>query len=172
MTKQFGYFQVKSQGTTRAARLDPVFVHALKRVSAAWLIAACVVVSAQALIAPEHLAVVSVVSLASILVAALALMPGLLADSQKSSQGDYSAPLMASVLLRLVGTVALFLLCRYHLAANDDLLAGIVIGWYVFLTVVEVVALVRRMPGFAASSSHVGSQIEPEMSCKKVSATV
>jgi len=50
-----------------------------------------------------------------------------------------------SMALRLVGTVALFMLCRYHLAASDRLIALWVLSWYGWLTFVEVVSLCREV---------------------------
>lgn len=53
---------------------------------------------------------------------------------------------MFGILPRLAGTVALFLLCRYHFAASAESIASLTIGWYLFLTSVEVVTLSRELP--------------------------
>lgn len=137
---------MKTQSYDRdTPRLHRVFSHALLAVTSTWLVATFVLSSLTIWLAPQHFAVVTSVALLSGLVAVIALLPGLLA-APPAVKGDYSTPLLASVILRILGTVALFLLCRYHLAASDDLLAGNVVGWYLFLTVIEVTALVRFLP--------------------------
>ena len=148
---------MNNQSTDRGtSRFDSVFAPALAVVFAAWLAGATFLLAAQAWFAPQHLAAIGMVTAFSGLVAVFALMPGLFmcGSSTPSPNGraknDYSTPLMASVILRLVGTVALFLLCRYQMAASDELIAAAVVGWYVFLTIVEVTALARRLPQFGA----------------------
>ncbi|TWU30962.1 hypothetical protein [Novipirellula artificiosorum] len=51
----------------------------------------------------------------------------------------------AAMMFRLVGTVALFLFCRYQLAEPEGWLALIVLGWYIYLTTIEVSTLARAM---------------------------
>ncbi len=146
---------VNNQSTDRGPwRFDSVFAHALAVVLAAWIVGAALLMATQAWYAPQHFAAVGMVTAFSGLVAVVALLPGLLvagwstASPRGRAENDYSTPLMASVILRLVGTVALFLLCRYQMAAADELIAAVVVGWYVFLTIVEVTALARRLPQF------------------------
>lgn len=126
------------------SRFDSVFTRALRVTAVGWLFAATLSVICQALIARQYLATVMVIAVASGVVATIALVPGLVAG-RGTSRRDHSTTLMVSVILRLTGTVALFLLCRYQLAASDELIAGYVIGWYVFLTVIEITTLARRL---------------------------
>ncbi len=50
------------------------------------------------------------------------------------------------MMIRIVGTVALFLLCRYHMTTGTTQLAAWVLGWYVYLTIVEVAFFVCLSP--------------------------
>ncbi|TWT49711.1 hypothetical protein Pla22_49110 [Rubripirellula amarantea] len=49
----------------------------------------------------------------------------------------------AAMAIRSLGTVALFAVCRYQFAEVVNQVAFLVIGWYVLLTVTEVVSLSR-----------------------------
>lgn len=68
--------------------------------------------------------------------------------------GAGATPLLAAVVagmfLRLVGTVALFLSCRYHLAASVVVIGTMTVGWYLYLTSVEVTTLARELRRFDA----------------------
>lgn len=55
------------------------------------------------------------------------------------------ASAVAGMLVRLVGTVALFMTCRYHLAASVEVVGSMTVGWYLYLTTVEVAALAREL---------------------------
>lgn len=57
-----------------------------------------------------------------------------------------SGRLVAGVVIRLIGTVALFLTCRYHMATPMELVAAMTITWYVLLTSVDVAVLVCELP--------------------------
>lgn len=50
------------------------------------------------------------------------------------------------VMIRLTGTVALFLSCRYHMATPTTWVAAMTIGWYVLLTFVDISVLARELP--------------------------
>ncbi|MEM0924900.1 MAG: hypothetical protein AAGJ83_02570 [Planctomycetota bacterium] len=109
-----------------------------------------------------------IVALGSLLVAHGSMAPGLV--FQRFEGGIHTA-MVAGITIRLVGTVALFLTCRYQLASSAEFLAGTAIGWYVLLTSVEVVILGRRPPQQtsasqlsapeSASHSELGSRSEP-----------
>lgn len=86
---------------------------------------------------------VLVVAMGSLLVAHLSLLPGL---RLSVLGGGFYQAMLTGITIRMIGTVALFLSCRYQLASSADLLAGMVIGWYVLLTTIEVIALSRRLP--------------------------
>ncbi|WP_168563743.1 hypothetical protein [Crateriforma spongiae] len=58
----------------------------------------------------------------------------------------FGAEFVLSALLRLVGTVVLFMLCRYHMAASDRITAAWLLAWYVYLVTLEVISLARTIP--------------------------
>ena len=83
------------------------------------------------------------VAVGSLLVAYVSMLPGLRLSRLESS---FYGAMLAGITIRLLGTVALFLTCRYQLASSADLIAGMAIGWYVLLTSIEVITLSRRLP--------------------------
>lgn len=124
------------------------------------------------------------IAIASLFVAFFALLPGMVLDRRRGPVGVQPPTSAANVgddlkglekawqeaktlglalefsvtmLLRLVGTVALFMLCRYHLPASDRLIAGWVLAWYFWLGFVEVVGLCRAILSSPAASSSVDS---------------
>lgn len=94
-------------------------------------------------------------------IAFCSVLGGLLtAKSVESRRGEVATTadwtgLAAAVALgmsiRVLGTVALFLTCRYHMATSTEMIAGLTIGWYVYLTSVEVFVLARELPKTARS---------------------
>lgn len=121
------------------------------------------------------------IAAASLVVALVAMAPGIVMDFRRGAAGaqppasranakglekawqdaktlGLALEFSVSMLLRLVGTVALFMLCRYHLAASDRLIAGWVLGWYFWLGFVEVTWLCRailRSPAAPSSADSV-----------------
>ncbi len=93
-----------------------------------------------------------VIAISSVLVACLAMLPGLFS---RRRSGGIIVNLMAGIPIRLVGTVALFLACRYHMASPSEVIAVMTISWYLLLTFIEVLVLVRQSPGLAESRSLV-----------------
>ena len=96
-----------------------------------------------------------VLAVASLLIAFGSLLPLKLGqvDRVEGITGDESqrasrrtSRLVAGVMIRLLGTVALFLTCRYHMATSVGVIAAMTIGWYVLLTSIEVVVLARELP--------------------------
>lgn len=96
------------------------------------------------------------IAVASGVIACLSVVPGMLIQLVNSrgqakcqSQqlwGRLTAALAAGMMIRLIGTVALFLTYRYHLASSTEMIAGMTLGWYVFLTSIEVLVLARKLP--------------------------
>lgn len=136
------------------------FRSALMWVAAAWAVGA-VIVGGACLLSPaaspfDPLAA-AVITIGSGLVAGGAVFAGALlhrslspppclGDSKPAS--NPAATLLASAVavmsLRLVGTVALFLTCRYHLAASVEVVGSMTVGWYLYLTTVEVAAVAHE----------------------------
>ncbi len=92
-----------------------------------------------------------VIAAASGGIAVLSMLPGILGPAPSGStpaaaSGRLAMNLFAGMGIRLAGTVALFLTCRYHMATSSEMIAGMTIGWYVLLTSVEVFVLARELP--------------------------
>ena len=102
-------------------------------------------------------------------IAVLSLTPGLVIEfahqdpRSDAASRDYMAAVLAGILIRLLGTVALFLLCRYQMAPSADTIAGWVLSWYVLLTATEVVVLSKRLSkSVVPRPFHRPSQTTPE----------
>ncbi|MEM9586795.1 MAG: hypothetical protein AAGA03_05905 [Planctomycetota bacterium] len=140
---------------TQAARQDPfprLHAKAMSTGVAAW--SAGLLVAASCIWAGGQwsLAEFAAVSVGSLLVSILALVPGMLRFRNRDQpMGDVEAGLLSvgsGMIFRLGGTVALFLCCRYHMATSDRVVAVWVLGWYLVLTTVELITIGR----FAAQS--------------------
>ena len=83
------------------------------------------------------------------------MLPGLLESPATATACIVN--LMAGMPIRLVGTVALFLTCRYHMASSSEMIAGMTIGWYVLLTSIEVFVLARSVPRTGRVSFHAST---------------
>ncbi len=99
------------------------------------------------------------IAIASGLIGCLPVWIGLLppvergqaASASRRSIHHFVRGAIGGMVLRAIGTVALFLTCRYHMAASVEWIAAFTIGWYVVLTTVEVVALVHHSTHSAES---------------------
>jgi hypothetical protein len=129
-----------------------LYLRALKWVLAGWSVVAAVVVVASVLLGQLPSIDLMGIALGSGAIACLALLPGLVGSAERQVLGDRSTwqrltvCLFAGMAIRLSGTVALFLTCRYHMATPTELIAGMIIGWYVLLTSLEVNVLAREIP--------------------------
>ncbi len=119
---------------------------------AAWVIGVLFLVSVIGLREVVSLTDLLVIAVASAAIACLAMLPGLIRWPQRL-ESDPTAMwqrlavcLFAGMAIRLAGTVALFLSCRYHMATSAEMIAGMTIGWYVLLTSIEVFVLARELP--------------------------
>ncbi len=107
---------------------------------------------ATSVVKPDEALVLAVVSL---LIAYGSLLPlrfgrnergnGVRADKNELASRR-TASLVAGVMIRLLGTVALFLTCRYQMATPAGVIAAMTIGWYVLLTSIEVFVVARELP--------------------------
>tara|TARA_R110002049_G_scaffold2750_2_gene21747 strand:- start:625397 stop:625945 length:549 start_codon:yes stop_codon:yes gene_type:complete len=85
----------------------------------------------------------------------VSLAPGVAGDVPESAlSGDLVSAFMLGTTLRLVGTVALFLLCRYQLGLQPEKIAALVGVWYVWMTSVEVVTLAKLNADLHRSRNH------------------
>jgi len=122
-------------------------------------------------------------ALASLLISQVSMVPSLLApwlpsysfrsrrkgqDRPKNRGEDTSLVTLLGfgILFRLLGTVALFLTCGYHMPSRTETIAAMTIGWYVLLTFVEVLVLARKLPNSVPSSSDLDSGTRTQWSAK------
>ncbi|MCP4885817.1 MAG: hypothetical protein GY904_04290 [Planctomycetaceae bacterium] len=107
------------------------------------------------------------IAVGSWVVAWISLAPGLRMTQHSS---DFCQVLLVGIIIRLLGTVALFLTCRYHLASSAEVVAGMIIGWYVLLTFIEVFVLSRCQANADSSNATNSGQVDngqssPEDGC-------
>lgn len=65
----------------------------------------------------------------------------------------------AGMAIRILGTVALFLACRYQMGASPETLATLVLGWYLYLTLIEISVVVARSSKFFESVADANSSV-------------
>lgn len=144
--------QAANRGRGELAR---VFTRAHRWVAAAWMSGTLLLGLVSWLWQPASLDAVLLISLASAAIAHLALLPGsligriavfepLAADS--GSEGQVQASLLAviaAMTIRLAGTVALIVWCKYQMAETMALIIGTSLFWYFALTSLEVVLLAK-----------------------------
>ena len=144
------------------------FVVALRRILVGWGCGFAVAVTLAWFLSPGLVTAVVSISVASGMIAVAALAPitwlddrrdvsiqpaGQTADPSRPT-GDLLSAFMLGIIVRLVGTVALFLLCRYQMGQQPEVIAVLVGGWYVFLTSLEVISLARPDAQPDRSDSH------------------
>ncbi|GAA5510670.1 hypothetical protein [Novipirellula caenicola] len=142
-----------------SACVSDLYRQTLGWVVAAWLVAAVIAMAVTLVRDADRAGDVFFVAVASGMIALASMLPGLClrwakevksriasrstanhADSGSSSDpfGDFVLASGMGMIFRLFGTVALFLFCRYQLAESSQWVAGFTIGWYAYLTLVEV----------------------------------
>jgi hypothetical protein len=143
------------------------YARALRWMIAGWLVGIAFVVplvGSDSGMLPDALAI----AVASAAIACLSMIPGFLTlthtrkparpERQTETHGSrFAGSLAAGMLIRVTGTVALFLTCRYHMATTTEMIAGMTIGWYLLLTSLEVLVLARELPKTAKAPNFPGS---------------
>jgi hypothetical protein len=142
--------ELYSRPFTRAMRVSTLaWAGALVLSLATWTVARVT------LSTPIRLGDALLLAVASLVVSYASLVPALLAgwlmagrsEGDRSGLGQQQSGLMvAGVMIRLTGTVALFLTCRYQMATPTAWVAAMTIGWYALLTFVDVSVLARELP--------------------------
>ena len=136
-----------------------VFTWTFVVVLATWAFLATILSTVMWFIVGEQVRETVTISLLSGLIALVSLVPGIVGEwvpidastesaesgHDKKGRHDYISPLFGGIILRLVATVALFVLCRYQMAAPEQWIAVMVLGWYSVLMVVEVVLLAKLL---------------------------
>ena len=103
------------------------------------------------------------ISLGNLLVAYLTLMP-LRHVGQKKALGenrvapkrvgaaDVSSLMLSGMAIRFIGTIALFVVCRYQMSASDDLIALTCIAWYLIFSAIITHAMATEVKHFDSAS--------------------
>lgn len=139
--------------------ISSLFLAALCRVLLVWMSAAAVMFVVALLVDGDWIGGALVIATASALISILALLPGiLLRDQPKTASGRtylFMIGCVAAMAIRVVGTVALLVACRYQLSLPIQTTAMFVCGWYVLLTSIEVSSLARSTQTLACHSSEL-----------------
>lgn len=132
------------------------FVHALT-----WVIVGWSIVTSILLLTIDHRDTAMftdtvVIAVASGAIACVSVLPGMLMQfvapkgearcQSPELWGRFTTALAAGMMIRSIGTVALFLTYRYQMASSTGMIAGMTLGWYVFLTSIEVLVLAKTLP--------------------------
>ncbi len=141
----------ESESTTRE-----IFVLAIRRFAVAWLLLLAISSVATYLIAFEAFGASLVIAIASGFVSLVAMLPGLMIERRMDEKTAETNSLISSIFaamgIRVTGTVALFLLCRYEMGLPQQTIAFFVCGWYVLLTSIEVSLLVLSVHSLSVKS--------------------
>lgn len=138
-------------------------------VSIAWVVGCVVLLSVASLFSGDFVSDTILISVLSGLIALASLTFGMVREwvailEPKDRQDtkvkkDYIVPLFGGMILRLIATVALFIICSYQVAGSVEWIALVTIGWYVFLTTIEVVLLSSRIVADDEVSSNANTTV-------------
>ncbi len=152
---------LQPSGTAEQPQHLLIFIAALIRLLVCWLTMFVMVSLATYLIDREVLAEATLIALASGVISAMALLPGIsMAFANFGSSGDQRptvaskivATIVAAMAIRVTGTVALLLLCRYQMVLPPRTMALFVGGWYAWLTSIEVYLLALSVKSLTTST--------------------
>jgi len=139
--------------TTDRSDLSPIVLVSLRRLLMVGAMLFGLVSLVTYFVVPDMLMQSILISLASVSISAVALLPGLMKlddtnsenpiDRQLQTAGALVTTIYAAMAIRVTGTVALFLLCRYQMDLPIQTIALFVCGWYALLTSAEVSLLAR-----------------------------
>jgi hypothetical protein len=60
--------------------------------------------------------------------------------------------MLSGMAIRFIGTIALFVVCRYQMAASDDLIAVTCIAWYLIFSAIITHAMATEVKHFDSAS--------------------
>ncbi|MCG8652073.1 MAG: hypothetical protein MI861_19700 [Pirellulales bacterium] len=113
------------------------------------------------LVCPQWLPQTLTIAVAGGVISVLALLPGLLMGVEVKSTGGRAMTFMvaclAAMMIRMLGTVALLVACRYQMSLPTIMMVALVCGTYVFLTAVEIHLLVRSASKLGVDRSNLVS---------------
>ena len=116
----------------------------------------------------DKLVLVAAVGFCSGLLGLVSLEPGCHFKHSQSAEASVGFPeaffaaISAGLLIRLAGTVALFLWCRYHMPSSLEFCAAMVLGWYVLLTPVEILTVASELRSELSQRPLGGDPSPPE----------
>lgn len=150
-----------------SGRLRQPFINALAWIIVGWSIVAAILWFAIDRRDTGLLTDAMLIAVASGAIACVSQFAGILiqlvnptSEAKSQSQDRWGRLIVALAVvmtIRSVGTVALFLTYRYQLASSTEMIAGMTLGWYVFLTSIEVLVLARSLPKTAEPSARLVS---------------
>ena len=171
--------------------VSDLYRQALGWVGAAWLIATVVTVGVVMMQDADRSEDALFVAVLSGVIAVMSMLPGLclrwakamsanwrrhgdadvaVTDPAMDQFGDFVLASGMGMIFRLFGTVALFLFCRYQLAESKQWVAGFTIGWYAYLTSVEVGVLACMRNRVATPTKIGASDTDVSLSTKTLPA--
>ncbi len=171
--------------------VSDLYRRALVWVGAAWLIATVVTVGVVMIQDADRSEDALFVAALSGAIAVVSMLPGLclrwarvmaanwrrnhdaevaVTDPAMDQFGDFVLASGMGMIFRLFGTVALFLFCRYQLAESKQWVAGFTLGWYAYLTTVEVGVLACMRNRVATRSRNGTSDTDVSLSTKTLPA--
>jgi hypothetical protein len=139
------------QSSETSDDISQVFVAVFGRVSLSFVLASVVLFLAIVLFGlPVAIDQAILITLGSGLFSLMALVPGWVIGRSVAQGGAVrgsvaTVGVSAAIAIRFAGTVALFVACRYHFGEESLSIVFLVIGWYVFLTSIEVHGLARGL---------------------------
>lgn len=152
-----------------------LFASVLRRVLLTWIMLAAVITLAIGWLAPELTWPSLTIAGMSGLISIIALVPGIsLGDRSAARAGSADAAKMApnstrtllfivgsvaAMAIRVAGTVALLVACRYQMGLPLQTMAFLVCGWYVVLTSVEITWLAKGASSIDSNRLESGLQL-------------
>ncbi|MEM1226697.1 MAG: hypothetical protein AAGJ40_13430 [Planctomycetota bacterium] len=132
---------------------DSIFVAATWGVFVALTGGAIVLAPESRVLSGEARSVFWLVACGSLPVAMLSLAPRYWISPNREGDSNLLPGFIAGMLIRVSGTVALFLVSSYYLGGSEIWTAGWVLFWHVLLLSAEVMVIARSAREFSASPS-------------------
>ena len=143
--------------TNERVSIRGLFGRVMTRVLLAWMGLTVISLLAVLALAPELTWPTTMIAVLSGVISICALIPGMslgtpemMVECQLSRHqrikrsGLFMVGALAAMIIRVVGTVALLVVCRYQMGLPLETIVFFVCGWYVALTAVEVFWLARN----------------------------
>lgn len=149
--------EANASATTDDSSIAVIFVAALRRLVVGWSLLLALSLLVTALVDPALLVTAASIGVASGAISVLALAPGIWLGGRgglvAARPDSLIAAIVAAMAIRITGTVALLVLCRYQMGLPLTTIAAMVCGWYLLLTSLEVALLARGILWLAAGKT-------------------